>query len=149
MLNIIQNLIESLSAVLLGYSLLGVKWDLSKQLVYTIIFAFIVVLLRWLPMPYGIHALIILLVLGVLLRLITQKPLPKAMTASAIIMTILILAETLTLELVIQLINIDPDELRNNQRLWFWAGLPHSFVLLALACYFNKRKPRILSKIGL
>ena len=149
MLNIIQNLIESLGVVLLGYSLLGVRWDLGKQLVYTIIFSFIVVLLRSLPMPYGIHALITLLVLGVMLKFITQKPLPKAMTASAIILTVLILAESLTLELFIHLINVDPSELRDSQQLWFWAGLPHSFVLLALACYFNKRKPRILSKIGL
>ncbi len=149
MLNVIQIVVESLSIMLFGYVLLNKKWQWGSWLFYSLIFALIVWLARMLPMAYGVHSLIAMLVLGLMLKHITQKPLTKTMTTAVIIMVLLIIFETTTLDVFRVITNIEFNKLVNNEKLWFLLGLPHSITLCLLAIYIKAKKPKVLNKIGL
>lgn len=149
MLYITLLIVEALSIMFLGYVLLNKKWQWGSWLFYSLIFALIVWLTRMLPMAYGVHSLIAMLVLGLMLKHITQKPLTKTMTSAVIIMVLLIIFETTTLDIFRVITNIEFNKLVNNEKLWFLLGLPHCIGLWLLAIYIKAKKPKVLNKIGL
>ena len=148
-MRILSGLFELIPLIMLCYTLLFCHWNFSKIIGLSFVMLLVIDRIRALNMAFGVHSVFIMLILGIGLRVVTSKPLDKSMAAAALGMTILIISELVFLKLELLGLNMKMAEAVKNQLLWTIMCLPQDILMLGLAFYLKKNRPKYLSVIGL
>lgn len=108
---IIRSLPESILFMLAGYILLNLKIDKIKILKVGLLFGVIVTGIRSLPIAYGIHTILGMMVGGFILTKVTEAQLPQGVMATCGIFISLALSEGIYIVIATGILGMDIDKL--------------------------------------
>lgn len=139
---LVQGFPEVVSLVLVMLVLIGCRIPASKFLLIALLMTCLIALVRSIPLTYGFHIISGMIVLGLLVSLLTRKPLAKTLVAAAASYLILIFYETIFHFLLFNLFNLKIDPQTNNI-LWITIGWPHTIAMFLTALILWKKDIRI------
>lgn len=146
-----QGLPETIASTALCFALLKrpFKWSLIIKI--GVLYGITAYLVRLLPISYGVHTIILIIILATLLVHFTKCELTKAFTTSMINSIILALGEVVFAETLLYILKISFEEAYANKWLWTLLGIPQVIMLFILAFiinYLNKNKVSKVEKNG-
>ena len=119
------------------------KVNLTKQelLVFSVVFAVLTLLLRKLPISFGIHSLILICVTGGLLSYYYKQKLSIMLISLIIVFAIIYVSELLVVLIFSKVLLVNYIETILSKPIWwFLSGLPHILLLLILAYVIKLRR---------
>lgn len=119
------------------------KIDHTKKelLIISIIYAFFTLLLRKLPISFGIHSLILICVTGGLLSYYYKQKLSIMLISLIIVFAIIYVSELLVVLMFSKVLLVNYVETIFSKPIWwFLSGLPHILLLLILAYVIKLRR---------
>lgn len=144
---LIQGIPECLAVATLGWVLLEQEFAAKKILCVGLLHALITFFVRNLPLPFGIHTLILIFTLAALLAYFsTSFYYSKVLFVSLITIMILGLLELITLTVVSLFLGIPEEAIFADQFLSVSVGLPQVVILFLLAyliAYFKKGEKNV------
>jgi len=127
--------IETLTLALLCLALLGAAWKMPKVLlVTTIMFAGIFVA-RSLPLVFGAHTVLAIIVLALLVSVFFSISIGRTLVAASLSLIVLIVIELIVMAIVRSFADVDLDPV-----LWLLGRLPIVVLLLAAALLVRRQK---------
>lgn len=108
---IIRSLPESILFMLAGFILLNLKIDKSRIIRIGLLFGIIVTVIRSLPIAYGIHTILGMMIGGFILIKITEVPLAHGVMATCGIFISLAMSEGIYIGITTGLLRMDIDKL--------------------------------------
>lgn len=133
-----QGLPEAIASVALSFAILkqAFKWDLI--IMVGAVYGIVIFLIRMLPISFGVHAIINVIILTMLLIKNINSRLPAIFFASLLNIIVVGIAEFIFNELILMFLNISFAEAYANKVLWIVLGVPQVFFVLGIALIINK-----------
>ncbi|MEF9992585.1 MAG: hypothetical protein RRZ84_08635 [Romboutsia sp.] len=129
---IIRSLPESVIVILAGFILLDIKIDLKTILKNGIIFGGIVTLVRTLPISFGIHTVLSMMICGFMLAKISKSPLIQPIIATCSILVALALSEGIYVPMATILFNKTTDELLTQSIETAFISIPSLLIFIGI-----------------
>lgn len=130
----VYGMTESLAMVLLCTALLGAAWKAPRILLAAVSYFAGVLMLRSLPLVFGAHTVLAIIVLALLLSAVFSVSIGRTLVAASLGMVVLIVCEIAVAGAVRSLgVEMTPG-------LWLLANLPIVVLLLAAAVLVRRRK---------
>ncbi|MBO8128088.1 MAG: hypothetical protein H0Z39_02670 [Peptococcaceae bacterium] len=145
---LIQGIPELLGVVLFTLAILGLPWQARQVSLLTLVPLTAIYLIRLLPLPFGVHTVIGLILLSAMITWLSrQQPRPVLIAATLSVITFLVLENTTLI--IIHMAGTSITELAERPVLWALTGLPHAFCMIGVALLIHLRgRPAFLSKLG-
>ncbi|NLW24476.1 MAG: hypothetical protein GXY91_04430 [Clostridia bacterium] len=136
---IIQGIPEEISLVTLAFVIAKADLDWKKIILGGTFLAFSMYVIRLLPISFGVHTIVLILLLIVFIKLLGQvQDLSIAIMAGLISMLALSTTEILILTALTSILEISEQEFVNNVTLRLLLTLPQVFVMFILAFVIYK-----------
>lgn len=145
---IIQGYPESVALIYLAYSVAGVKWETKRILWMALLYIATVFVIRSLPISFGIHGIILIIVLTIYLNLIGKIDQLKALKASLISFAFLSIVEALVFKIIISITGISFEIIASNIYIRILSGYPPTFILFVIAILINGRNRKKVFERG-
>lgn len=135
-----QSIPESLILLYLGLASIGIRPVFPKVLLAAVLSSLLSWLVRWLPLPYGIHTVIGIVVITLLILMFFRVELIKAVVGTIFAVTIFVSTEALVLPIMTIIIGVT-----NYQEIWgrpvlrLVLAVPELLLLGALAYFLVKK----------
>lgn len=129
---IIRTLPESILFMLAGFILLDLKIDKIKILKSGLILGVIVTVIRTLPIAYGIHTVLAMIIGGAILTKITKLPLAQPVMATCGIFIALAMSEGVYVLIAELLFGISINDLTETNALGAIKSLPSLFIFISI-----------------
>lgn len=139
---LLQGIPESLAIVYLAIALAGQKPETWKILLLGIIDAVIIYLIRLLPLTFGVHSILQILVIAFLLHLFFKVSFGKSLFSALTVIITLAVTETVFFALFMSLIGLSFEELSKNIFLYIIGGWPQIILLFILALAVNRKQQK-------
>ncbi|MDR3601104.1 MAG: hypothetical protein P4L49_11590 [Desulfosporosinus sp.] len=136
---LLQGIPEQTAVVTLAFVIAGIPLKRNKILLLGICLAFCAYVVRLLPIPFGIHTILLLLILFVYLSRISKGDVGLAFIASSASMLVLVIFEFSFLSLFMFVFRFTIETLCNDLFLRIVVGEPQVLLLFSLAFLLNKR----------
>lgn len=99
-------------------------------------------LVRLLPLSFGVHIIMLIVVLAILLNVWLKVSLSRGLFTALVVLIILAAAETAFVSIMYLLIGIPFEKVRQDLLLWIIHGWPHIIFLILLALAVEKWRKR-------
>lgn len=129
---IIRTLPESILFMLAGFILLNLKIDKIKLLVYGLLLGGIVTAIRSLPIAYGIHTVLAMMIGGYILTKISKLPLAQVVMATCGIFISLALSEGIYIGIATGIIGIPMEILTDTDAIAALCTLPSLIIFIGI-----------------
>lgn len=146
---IFQTFPETLALVTLVISIVGSKLELKTILLIGLPHTIIVYLVRLLDLSFGVHTIILIIILAILLTIVLKIKFSWSLLVALFAMIILVVAETALLMLTFTVTGVEFEQITRDPILWILYGWPHIIFIFLLAFLINwwQRKRRTRSKM--
>lgn len=145
-----QGIPENIALVTLAFVIaeISIKWH--RIILIGTVLAVCAYILRQLPIPFGIHMIVNLILLFIFLIRQGQGDLSLSLISTISSYLALIILETVCFSLLMPVFGVTPKTLSSNLSIWILIGETHVLVLFGLAFLFNKlyRKRRSIQWIS-
>ncbi|GBF33413.1 hypothetical protein DCCM_2514 [Desulfocucumis palustris] len=116
------------------------RWGIV--LVVGIVLAVIIYTIRNLPVTFGLHTVVAILLIAIFIIRSTKTPSSTSFLAVFFSFAVLFLLETLMNKVFIIILNIKISKLISDDTLWTLTGLPQSILLIVIALLISRyREP--------
>jgi len=130
---------EGISVAILAFVLSKVKLEWKKIMIISIVLPFSAYLLRLLPISFGVHTIVYIGLLFFMLIRLGQVPLVNAIINSLITLLFLIIFETTTSMIIMNLFNITQQMMEDEILINMLVFYPHVILLAFTAFLINKK----------
>ena len=140
---LLQDFPEGLVMTLLIFSLVKIRYEAKPILSIASLMALTNLLVRQLPTAFGVHTVILIFAFAIYTRLFTGAQLSKIFLSLLLTMAILVAAETLYSNPLLNLTGLTYEECFGNPILRAAFALPGELIILLLALginYYNAKK---------
>lgn len=127
-----QGLPETIAMAVFVLTFSNFKLNWRLVLFLGLIQVFTTYFIRMLPLPFGMHTIILVITLSAYVKVATKISLYKALQGSALCIVILALVEISVDWLLFSFLGISFEEAMTNEALWILLGWPQILVLLGL-----------------
>ncbi|MGL4913334.1 MAG: hypothetical protein ACRC3Y_12985 [Romboutsia sp.] len=135
---LIRTFPESIVLVLSGMILLGIKIDGKKLITNGIILGTLITLIRSLPINFGVHTILSMIVLEVILYKNSNNQLIKSMLSTCMIWISLALSEGIYILMSTKIMNLQFENLVNNNSIYgALSTLPSLIILVGIIFLFK------------
>jgi hypothetical protein len=134
---LLQDFPESLVMTLLIFSLVKIKYEMKPILCITTLVAVTNLLVRQLPIAFGVHTVILLFSFAIYTRLFTRAQLSKIFLSLLLTMAILVAAETIYSNPLLNLTGLTYEECFGNPLLRAAFAIPGELTVLLVALIIN------------
>lgn len=142
---ILRSIPESITLILSGYILLGV--DIKKNIINIlkegIALGLFIYIVRTLPINFGIHTVLAMIIQGIMLYKISNKNIVQLMISTCQIWLSVILSEAIYIVIALKVLSLDLNLLTNNKNIESAiATLPSLIILISIVFifrYLNKK----------
>lgn len=142
---IFQGIPEQIAIVTLALVIVDIPLKCNKVILTGITLAFIAYILRLFPITFGVHTIILMVLLFIMMIRFYQAPLLISLRAILISFFVLIIVEYICFTLITHFFDISFNLYNSNVTLRILIGLPQVFVIFLLAyIIFRIRKGRIM-----
>lgn len=140
-----QGIPECLAVAALALVLAG--WPLEPQNVFLIGLpqAVAAYLVRLLPLSFGVHSIILIVILAVNLNVLLKIKLSRGILSALVVMIILCFAETIIISLMVFITGIPFEQVYRETYITILYGWPHVIFIFLLALGINSRRTRAFS----
>ncbi|MBE3585590.1 MAG: hypothetical protein IMW94_05440 [Thermoanaerobacter sp.] len=145
---IFQSIPESILILALGLTLMGVEIKWQRIIPAAVISSLCSYFVRELPIPYGVHTLIGIIIISFLVIMFFKTPVPVAISVAMIGIVILITMEILIWPVIILLTGKTVPQIWQSQTLRILLAIPE-LILLALITFWCIRKKFTLRSPGI
>ncbi|RNC29843.1 MAG: hypothetical protein AWM53_00061 [Candidatus Dichloromethanomonas elyunquensis] len=139
---IFQGIPEQMAVAALAFVIANIPLVWKRIALIGTIVACSAYVLRLLPITFGIHTVLIMSLLFILLIVIGKGNINSSLIASLISFLSLIIAETISLSLLMPLLNVDLQSLTTDSTARIIIGLPQEVIIILLAFVIFKIKNR-------
>lgn len=146
---IARTLPESIILMLSGYLLLGIKIKdkLPKIIKLGILLGIFILVVRKLPITFGIHTILSMIIQGVIMYIFLNKDIVLLMAATFQVWISLILSEAIYIPIATKVLHIKLDVLTNNQEIESaLSTLPSLMIVVILVLLFREFNKRTILK---
>lgn len=130
---LIQGIPESIAIIAFCYALLDLNFEWPRIIKQGLVLAISTYLIRLLPLPFGVHTIVVIFILVYYLARFSKVKLILAFKASLLTYIAIAIAEIFFNELGLRLLDLTLTEAYNNKFLWSLLGLPQVFLLFFLS----------------
>ncbi|MDQ0286681.1 hypothetical protein J2Z49_001795 [Desulfofundulus luciae] len=145
---IFQSIPESVIILALGLTLMGIELKWQRIIPAAVLSSLCSYFVRELPIPYGVHTLIGIVVIAVLVIMFFKTPVPVAISVAMIGIVTLITVEILIWPVIILLTGKTMPQIWHSQTLRILLAIPE-LILLALITFWCIRKKVTLRSPGI
>ncbi|HHV72836.1 MAG TPA: hypothetical protein GXX38_09550 [Clostridia bacterium] len=149
---VLQGYPECVALVCLTYSLSKMEWQWKRILLVALTYWCCVLILRSLPISFGVHGVILIVSLHIWLTLLAKIQQLTALKASLIGFVTLVLVESLIFALIVKITGLDFEFIVNTPKLRLICGYPQVLVIFLLAVLIKKRNEKLgagkIKKLG-
>lgn len=138
-LYILRTLAEGIIAVLSVHMLSGKKTDWKKHILTGIMLGIIVYLIRQLPIHYGVHTIIILLIMIFIFIQLSKIPFYKAVASSIVFTMILYVSEIVTF-LMYSILGYNVNDISPDTINGILFSIPPIMIALVVSLFLSKLK---------
>ena len=133
---------ECIALIFAGYAISGKKVKINRIIVSGIILTIAVYVIRMLPIHFGVHTILSVMVIMFLLITMNEIELIKSGSSAMLSVILLFILDSVVLISVTKLFNVSANDILNNHYLKIIALYPSLilFFLIILLLYFYKRK---------
>jgi len=131
---------EGMSIAVLAFILSKVKLEWKKVMIVGIVIPFSAYLLRLLPITFGVHSIVSIGLLFFMLMKLGQVTLMSAIINSLITLLFLIIFETITSMLIMNLFEITQQMIKEKILINMVVFYPHVILLVFTAFLINKKR---------
>jgi len=139
---ILQGIPEQTAVVILAFVIARIPLKWNKILIVSIFLAFCVYVVRLFPIPFGIHTILLLLILFIILTKLSNGDVALSFLASSVSILVLGIFEFCCMSLFILISGFTLKTLFNNIVIWIAVGEIHVFLLYIFAFLLNKIIPK-------
>lgn len=143
---VFQALPESIALISLSFAIIGLKLELKNVLMVGITQTIAAYLVRLANLTFGVHTVILIVILATLLNLIMKVKLSRSMLSALLSIVLLAVSETVLVLILLQVTGFQIEQVTQNTVIWILFGWPHIIFLFILAMLINiwrkKRKLR-------
>ncbi|WP_041225794.1 MULTISPECIES: hypothetical protein [unclassified Dehalobacter] len=143
---ILQGIPENIALFTLSYAIAGLNFNWKRIVPLGIIMAFCSYLIRYLlqllSFPFGIHTVLVIVLLFLILLLFCKASYSSAIIASLISTLIVIIGETLFLSILMPMFQITSEILNTNMVVRVLIGYPQVLLLFLVAFIVYKVRKR-------
>lgn len=138
----IRTMTESILFMLAGFILLDLEINRKKVLISGIVLGLVVAVIKYLPLAYGIHTVLAMMIGGFILTSITNLPLAQTVMATCGIFVSLAFSEGIYVFIADKLLNIELDILTSPNTLGAITSLPSLaiFMLIVVILKYGIKK---------
>lgn len=129
----IQAIPESIAVITFCYALLNLDFQWIKIIKQGLALAIATYLIRMLPLPFGVHTIIVIFALAFILAFFIQSNLVLVFKTSIITSIIIAITEIVFNEIFLRNLNLTFSQAYENKLLWTIMGLPHVLLLFILS----------------
>lgn len=138
---LIRSLPESIILTLSGMILLGVELDKNKIFKYGTLLGLTIAFIRGLPINFGVHTILSMIIFGLMLFYISNKQVINSMIATLGVWIALVLSEGIYVVILTKVFGISFDKLSNNiDPNVAIMTLPSLLIIILLVLLFRKVK---------
>lgn len=137
---LLQGIPECLALAALAVTLSGRKLEAKKIFLIGLSHAPLAYLVRLLPLSFGVHFIILIVVLSTLLHVWLKISLSRGLLTALSGLIILATAETVFVAIIHSSTGVPFEEVRQELLLWVAYGWPHIIFLLMLALFIDRRR---------
>lgn len=130
---LIQGIPESIAVIAFCYALLDLNFEWPRIIKQGLVLAISTYLIRLLPLPFGVHTIIIIFALAFILAFFNQTKLILVFKASIITSIIIAITEIVFNEILLRNLNLTFSQAYEKTLLWTIMGLPHVLLLFFLS----------------
>lgn len=130
---LIRTFPESLVLILVGMILLGIKIDIKSLIKKGIFLGVVITAIRMLPINFGVHTILAMIVLAFILYKSCGKQLIKSIIATCCIWISLALSEGIYILIATNILNVPFKHLTNTQAYGAIITLPSLLILIGIA----------------
>jgi hypothetical protein len=139
---LLQGIPESLGLISCGLVLARVKLRWGIVLAAALLYTLIIYLIRQLPLTFGLHSAVGILLLAVFMAKATRVTLSISFVCAFASTSILTLLELLIHEFVVKFLHLEVNNMVSDSFLWNIMGIPQALLLIITALLLAKyRKP--------
>lgn len=139
---LIQGIPESIAVIAFCFALLNLELQWPKIIKLGVALAAASFLVRILPLPFGVHTIILIFVIAGIVAYYGQTKLVLAFRTSIITAITMAMAEILCNEVFLRKLDLTIDQVYEKKLLWPLMGLPQVLLVLALG-WIIKSSPSI------
>ena len=140
---IFQGWPEMAAVIFTSFAIVGYKPNLRDNICYSLLLVAIIYLFRMLPIPFGLHTLVALIVIVLIIYKVAKASLGSSFFAAFSVIIILTFAETLFQFLFKKIIGNVPISQR---WLWIMVGWPQIASLAGIGIIIRKIRPIVIKK---
>lgn len=138
---LIRSLPESIILTLSGMILLGVELDKNKIFKYGSLLGLAITFIRRLPINFGVHTILSMIIFGLILFYISNKQVINSMIATFGVCMALVLSEGIYIVILVKVFGVSFDILSNNiDPKVAIMTLPSLIIIIMLVLLFRKVK---------
>ncbi|CEH35489.1 hypothetical protein [Romboutsia lituseburensis] len=130
---LIRTFPESLVIILVGMILLGIKIDIKNLIKKGIFLGVVITAIRMLPINFGVHTILAMIVLAFILYKSSSKQLVKSIIATCCIWISLALSEGIYILIATKILGVPFKHLTNTQAYGAIITLPSLLILIGIA----------------
>lgn len=135
---LLQGIPEQIAVVTLSFVIARIPLNWKKIVGIGLILAFLAYLIRLTPIAFGVHIIILVILLSSMLFKISNGNLSLSLIASLVSFLTLAFFELVSLSLSMLLFHLTPTELYTNELLRIILGEPHVIFLLIFTFLLNR-----------
>ncbi|WP_461388101.1 hypothetical protein [Desulfosporosinus fructosivorans] len=147
---LLQGIPEQIAVVTLAFIIAKIPWKWSKVLLIGGVLAFFAYGIRLLPIPFGIHTILLLLILSICLARLGKIDIGLSFFASLVTFLVLAIFEYCCMSLYMLFFGFTPETLFNDPVIRIVVGAPHVLLLFILAflvkSYFKKENNKFFAR---
>ncbi len=136
----LASFLESMAIFYFIYNFNRITFISKEFFIISSIYPLLAYVIRKLPISFGIHSIILILLISVFLNYYFKINLHYSLLSATLVVAILILSEYITVIFFMKLINFNFTELINNNITWFISCMPHIFIIILLAYLIGKHR---------
>lgn len=135
---------ESLILIAMGLKILDVKINTMKSLGIGLVFGVLVTMIRMLPISFGVHTVLSMIVFGLIMYKFSNRDMIKTIITSCIVWIALALSESIYVLISTGILNIPLHKLMDKNSInGALLTLPSLIITILIVTIFNKIKTKI------
>lgn len=139
-LYILLAFLEALGVFIFIFSFSKINYSKKELLIISLIYAIFTLLIRKLPISFGIHSLIFISITGGFLSYYYKQRLSIMLFSLITVFSIIYVSELLVVLVISKVLLVNHEAILSKPLWWFLSGLPHILLLLLLAYLIKSRR---------
>lgn len=135
---LLQGVPEQIAVIILAFLIAKVPLKWNRVLLIAIAQAFCAYVVRLLPIPFGIHTILLIFILFIILTWLSKGDVGLAFVASSLSFLVLVIFEFSCMSLFMFIFGLTPETLFNDLAIRIIVGEPQVLLLFISAFLLNK-----------